>query len=118
MFLWGAAQLCDSTDSAGTAGTVGVVSSADPTGSVAKEGGAEKMASGEGGEKKDAQKQTEKEVEDRITITPRSIHDETVLLEESCEYLYLEGIQFIKKLKTGAPFSETSPMLYVNMGYV
>ena len=44
-------------------------------------------------------------------ITPLSIHDKEVLEEYSPEYMYLEGIQFIKVLKTGAPFAETSPML-------
>lgn len=44
-------------------------------------------------------------------ITPSSIHDNVVLKEFSCDYIYLEGIQFIKKLKSSAPFAETSPML-------
>jgi hypothetical protein len=44
-------------------------------------------------------------------ITPTDIHNIEILNEYSTEYLYLEGIQFIKILKTGASFAETSPML-------
>jgi hypothetical protein len=44
-------------------------------------------------------------------ITPNSIHDNAVLVDGAKEYMYLEGIQFIKKIKKGGPFSETSPML-------
>jgi len=43
--------------------------------------------------------------------SPLSIQDTEVLQEYSTEYMYFEGIQFIKALKTGAPFAETSPML-------
>jgi Phosphotyrosyl phosphate activator (PTPA) protein len=45
------------------------------------------------------------------TIVPSSIHDDRVLQEGATEYLYLEAIQFIKKVKSSAPFEETSPML-------
>lgn len=44
-------------------------------------------------------------------ITPSSIHNRQVLSEYSSEYLYLEGISFICKIKSAAPFPETSPML-------
>lgn len=44
-------------------------------------------------------------------ITPSSIHNRQVLAEYSNEYLYLEGISFICKIKSAAPFAETSPML-------
>ena len=44
-------------------------------------------------------------------ILPSSIHDADVLSEGAKDYLYLEGIKFIKFLKTGAPFAETSPIL-------
>ena len=44
-------------------------------------------------------------------ITPQMVHDQSTLDEGSGEYMYLEGIKFIKFLKTGAPFAETSPML-------
>lgn len=44
-------------------------------------------------------------------IKPSDINNAEVLKEESAEYLYLEGIQFIKKIKSSAPFAETSPML-------
>lgn len=44
-------------------------------------------------------------------ITPMGIHDKNILKEYSSEYFYLEGISFIRKIKSSAPFSETSPML-------
>lgn len=44
-------------------------------------------------------------------ILPASIHDTDILSEGAADYLYLEGIKFIKFLKTGAPFAETSPIL-------
>ena len=44
-------------------------------------------------------------------IQPSDIHNAEVLREESREYLYLEGISFIKQIKSSAPFAETSPML-------
>lgn len=44
-------------------------------------------------------------------IHPNYIHDKNILTEFSPEYLYLEGIQFIRKIKTSASFAETSPML-------
>uniref|UniRef100_K3WQ47 Serine/threonine-protein phosphatase 2A activator n=1 Tax=Globisporangium ultimum (strain ATCC 200006 / CBS 805.95 / DAOM BR144) TaxID=431595 RepID=K3WQ47_GLOUD len=44
-------------------------------------------------------------------ILPASIHDDAVL-EAHCEnYLYLDAIKFIKEVKSGSPFAETSPML-------
>lgn len=45
-------------------------------------------------------------------VFPNSINNEEILKEFSSEYLYLEGISFIKKIKSRAPFHETSPMLY------
>ena len=44
-------------------------------------------------------------------IRPADIHNAEMLKEHAPEYLYFEGIQFIKQLKSSAPFSETSPML-------
>lgn len=44
-------------------------------------------------------------------IKPASIHDAEILKEHSQNYIYLEGISFIKTIKKGAPFAETSPML-------
>ena len=44
-------------------------------------------------------------------IPPTGIHNDEVLQEYASQYIYIEGIQFIKKIKHGAPFSETSPML-------
>lgn len=46
------------------------------------------------------------------TIVPNSINDNDILKEYSSSYLYLEGISFIKKIKSKAPFHETSPMLH------
>lgn len=44
-------------------------------------------------------------------IKPSSIHDNDLLTSEASNYIYLEAILFIKKIKSAAPFSETSPML-------
>lgn len=44
-------------------------------------------------------------------ITPGCIHDSSVLREYAGQFLYLEGVAFIKQLKSSAPFAETSPML-------
>mmetsp|Transcript_4514 Transcript_4514/g.6227 ORF Transcript_4514/g.6227 Transcript_4514/m.6227 type:complete len:469 (+) Transcript_4514:248-1654(+) len=48
---------------------------------------------------------------DHPDITPSSIHDEAVISGNKDEYLYLAGIDFVKQLKKGAPFAESSPML-------
>jgi hypothetical protein len=44
-------------------------------------------------------------------IRPSSIHDPEIIREFADDYIYLEGISFIKQIKLGAPFAETSPML-------
>jgi len=44
-------------------------------------------------------------------ISPSSVHNMEILQEYASEYIYLEGIQFIKQIKSSAPFAETSPML-------
>lgn len=44
-------------------------------------------------------------------ITPSGIHNAELLKEHSSEYIYFEGIRFIKHIKSSAPFAETSPML-------
>ena len=44
-------------------------------------------------------------------ILPSSIHDDSILDRYAKDYIYLEGIQFIKRVKFTAPFAETSPML-------
>lgn len=44
-------------------------------------------------------------------ILPESVHDDSVLLAHHNEYLYLDAIKFIKNVKAGSPFAETSPML-------
>ncbi|CAH0477123.1 unnamed protein product [Peronospora belbahrii] len=44
-------------------------------------------------------------------ILPESVHDDTVLQASHEEYLYLDAIKFIKEVKAGSPFAETSPML-------
>jgi hypothetical protein len=43
--------------------------------------------------------------------TPESIHDTTVLQQESNRFLYFGCIQYIKELKKNVPFFECSPML-------
>ena len=42
---------------------------------------------------------------------PESIHTESVLLKESDDYIYFACIKFIKDVKKGVPFGESSPML-------
>jgi hypothetical protein len=42
---------------------------------------------------------------------PGSIHDDTVLENHCNEFLYFDAIKFIKEVKSGSPFAETSPML-------
>lgn len=44
------------------------------------------------------------------TITPASIHDHRVVQANAKEYLYLDSLLFIKKVKKGS-FAETSPLL-------
>uniref|UniRef100_M4BXN6 Serine/threonine-protein phosphatase 2A activator n=1 Tax=Hyaloperonospora arabidopsidis (strain Emoy2) TaxID=559515 RepID=M4BXN6_HYAAE len=44
-------------------------------------------------------------------ILPESVHDDSVLETNCHEYLYLDAIKFIKEVKAGSPFAETSPML-------
>ena len=46
------------------------------------------------------------------SILPSSVLDENTLRKEAANYLYMEGIAAIRKVKSRAPFSETSPMLY------
>ncbi len=45
------------------------------------------------------------------SILPSSIHDEGTLATYSEEYIYLGAISFIKTIKKGGPFGESSPML-------
>jgi hypothetical protein len=45
-------------------------------------------------------------------IKPAEIHDKLILASYSSEYMYLEGISFIRSIKSSAPFAETSPMVY------
>ena len=46
-----------------------------------------------------------------MDIAPASIHDDGKLHGAADNYLYLQGILFIKEIKASAPFHETSPML-------
>ncbi|BBG95773.1 phosphotyrosyl phosphatase activator family protein [Prunus dulcis] len=43
-------------------------------------------------------------------MKPKSIHNDDIVENFSKEYLYISGIEFIKKVKKG-PFSEHSPLL-------
>eukprot|EP00607_Mallomonas_marina_P008711 CAMPEP_0182424880 /NCGR_PEP_ID=MMETSP1167-20130531/11147_1 /TAXON_ID=2988 /ORGANISM="Mallomonas Sp, Strain CCMP3275" /LENGTH=376 /DNA_ID=CAMNT_0024605031 /DNA_START=261 /DNA_END=1391 /DNA_ORIENTATION=+ len=47
------------------------------------------------------------------SLSPSSIHDNEIIEDESLikQYLYLDSIRFIRHIKKGAPFSESSPML-------
>lgn len=48
---------------------------------------------------------------DHPDIFPNSINDDKILKTYKHDYLYLECISFVKQIKSGASFSETSPML-------
>jgi hypothetical protein len=48
---------------------------------------------------------------DHPDIIPSSIHDDVVLQKDKALFFYLDGINFIKEIKSTAPFGETSPML-------
>mmetsp|Transcript_13607 Transcript_13607/g.20407 ORF Transcript_13607/g.20407 Transcript_13607/m.20407 type:complete len:226 (+) Transcript_13607:460-1137(+) len=49
---------------------------------------------------------------DHSEITPKSVRDSNTVSYYADEYLYLEGIRTIYRIKSSAPFAETSPMLY------
>eukprot|EP00826_Nyctotherus_ovalis_P065183 TRINITY_DN9576_c0_g1_i6.p1 TRINITY_DN9576_c0_g1~~TRINITY_DN9576_c0_g1_i6.p1 ORF type:complete len:315 (+),score=117.21 TRINITY_DN9576_c0_g1_i6:189-1133(+) len=51
------------------------------------------------------------QLKDHDTIVPKSIHDDKVLATESKDYMYLDCIRFIKEVKKGVPFGESSPTL-------
>lgn len=52
------------------------------------------------------------ELVDHPVITkPDDIHKEKLMTEYSEEYIYMNCIQFIKKVKKNAPFYECSPIL-------
>ncbi|GAX21310.1 hypothetical protein FisN_1Lh143 [Fistulifera solaris] len=44
-------------------------------------------------------------------FTPKSIHDDSVISKEGDRFLYFGCIRYIKALKKGVPFFESSPML-------
>lgn len=48
-----------------------------------------------------------------VDLGPACIHDSAVMSDGALvgRYLYLQGIRFIRTIKSGAPFAETSPML-------
>lgn len=50
-------------------------------------------------------------VQEEEDYSPASIHDDSILDCKSDEFLFFGCIQFIKSLKKGAPFFESSPML-------
>jgi hypothetical protein len=45
------------------------------------------------------------------TLSPKSIHDNSVLLTYENKYMYIGAIKFIDEVKTGASFAEHSPLL-------
>ncbi len=51
------------------------------------------------------------QLKDHDYILPKSIHDEKVLTMESDKYMYLDCIKFIKEVKKGGLFAESSPTL-------
>lgn len=44
-------------------------------------------------------------------LTPNEIHNDKTIEEFYQEYIYLDCIKFIKDVKSGTPFYETSPVL-------
>jgi len=51
------------------------------------------------------------QLKDHESIEPKAIHDEKILADKSKEYMYLDCIRFIKEVKKGVPFAESSPTL-------
>lgn len=51
------------------------------------------------------------QLKDHNSIVPKSIHDEKILATQSSDYMYLDCIRFIKDVKKGVPFGESSPTL-------
>eukprot|EP01035_Chromulina_nebulosa_P017903 gene17903-23522_t len=49
---------------------------------------------------------------DQAEINPSSVNSLEILKEYKNDNFYMEGIYFIRTIKSSAPFSETSPMLY------
>lgn len=49
---------------------------------------------------------------EQTLASPTCINDEYVLKDHSANFLYLSCIQYIRQLKKGVPFFESSPMLY------
>ena len=52
------------------------------------------------------------QLRDHAEIVPSSIQSDTLLKQHKNDWLYLQGIAFIKEIKFSAPFAETSPMLH------
>jgi hypothetical protein len=50
-------------------------------------------------------------VDSDLELTPKCIHDDRTLRDQGDRYLYFGCIRYIKFLKKGAPFFESSPML-------
>ena len=44
-------------------------------------------------------------------LDPSSVHNDALLEAHKADWFYLQGISFIKDIKSSAPFAETSPML-------
>ena len=53
-----------------------------------------------------------KDVDLHQLTSPKCICDESILKDYGDSYLYLACIRYIRKLKQGVPFFESSPMLY------
>lgn len=51
------------------------------------------------------------QLKDHEYILPKSIHVDRIIKEESEKYMYLDCIRFIKEVKQGCLFAESSPML-------
>jgi hypothetical protein len=51
-------------------------------------------------------------VSPRELLDPTCVNDEHVLRDHGDEYMYLGCVRYIRQLKSGVPFFESSPMLY------
>lgn len=46
-----------------------------------------------------------------MSFTPESIHSDSTLEKHSDDFMYFGCIKFIKQVKKGVPFGESSPIL-------
>ena len=52
------------------------------------------------------------QLKDHDSILPGSITNDSIVNKYYSDYLYLDAIKFIKDVKKGVPFAESSPLLH------